>query len=624
MNEHVIIEGIETARSERLAGARLVHLRVRSEHSVGSSVLRPGEIAARAEQLGMPTIGLADVGTLCGAFGFYREAIALGVKPIFGAELTVGDARVLFLAKNRAGWRELATFVTRSAQGTLDVAMIAAKGSNLVAVDCPGQGIVARIFETGDRVDAASAAMSLQRVMPPGSFFLGIGCAGLDGPSALDAEIRELARAIGVGIALAIPIGRPEQLISAAEALSAFPGFEDAVAGTARIAKLCGEPFSIAGPLGPFPCPREMDPKTASERFARLAVDGLALRLDQLRAVGHATDEAVYRARFETELALVRERRLETLFLNAANVAALCRDRGILLGPGCTEMPSSLLLFVLGVTDIDPIAHGLHFEMFFNSDRAALPDIVFEVETGRERELLAEIANRFMEVCAMPATRAERDVGTGLATRHVASPTRLVVCGSGVFDHVAVMPDSDTSRQARADVLEEDAPMFGFWTVDVVPDDALAAIRAALRAKGVPDDKVPDFPLFFINDEELIAHSPPGFSHPALAPFLPETDGVLYWQEQILTIISEFSGMTLARADLLRRELAGASKLSELREDFLQKTVERGRRPAEVEEILRVLSGKVVHSTSIRSRELALALSFCRCVWMEGSLGNVT
>ena len=649
-----------------------VHLRVRSEHSVGASVLKVDEIVKRAEQLGMRAVGLADVETLCGAFGFWRQAVARRMRPIFGCELPVAGGRVVFFARNRDGWRALVGLVTHVGSGkALDEAEIAARSADLVAVDCPGSGVVARAFEAGGRDAAIREAVALKRAMPRGCFFLGVGSAGRSGPSALDFEMRHVARAVDAKTVMAIPVGQSDELVCAAELRAAFPGYEDAIESTVCVAELCAEPFSIHGPLDAFPSPRDADPAAAEERLSRLANDGLAARLEQIRRAGASPDESAYRARLGGELDSVRGRRFVTNFLFAADVAALCRRRGVIRGPGPFTMASSLLLFALGVTDIDPVAHGLCVESFLNPDRMTLPEIVFEVEAGRASEVLAQVAEQFAEGTAMQPTVVVCDPESKLVERRVASPTKLAVCGSGVFPRMAVVRDVAAIGSARADVLEEDMTMFGFWECEVVPDELLADLRRVCREDGLPDEEAPDLARIPLDDDatwrsiasgraeiltsprlerlrEIAPELRPGdiphlaaafalnlgargkderreprvTTHSAMAPLIAETYGALLYREQIMALFQNLTGCSLARADILRRAFSIGKHCDDVRREILQNATARGFDGGAVDALLSSLGRDLVRSLIPKGRALAWATRIYWCAWMEGTLGQ--
>src|SRR5205085_2016650 len=95
------------------------------------------------------------------------------------------------------------------------------------------------------------------------------------------------------------------------------------------------------------------------------------------------------------------------------------RESGIVVGPGRGSAAGSIVAYCLGITNLDPIAHGLIFERFLNSERISMPDIDcdFSVE-GRER-VIRYVAERYgadhvaqiITFTTMASKAAIRDVG---------------------------------------------------------------------------------------------------------------------------------------------------------------------------------------------------------------------
>jgi len=97
---------------------RYVPLRVHSHYSFLDSTLSPTAIVALAKEHGLPAVALTDTGNLHGAVEFAQAARAAGVKPIFGAELRVGDSPLLLYAESAQGYHHLCRLLSRQAART--------------------------------------------------------------------------------------------------------------------------------------------------------------------------------------------------------------------------------------------------------------------------------------------------------------------------------------------------------------------------------------------------------------------------------------------------------------------------------------------------------------------------
>lgn len=103
------------------------------------------------------------------------------------------------------------------------------------------------------------------------------------------------------------------------------------------------------------------------------------------------------RDRLQHELDIICDRGLASYFLIVADIVDEAKRRGIPVGPGRGSAASSLVAYCLGITAVDPLAHGLVFERFLNPERPGMPDIDVDVGDEGRDELLAYVRQRFGE-----------------------------------------------------------------------------------------------------------------------------------------------------------------------------------------------------------------------------------
>jgi error-prone DNA polymerase len=96
--------------------AAYAELHCHSAYSFLDGASRPEELAARAHELGHSALALTDHDNLCGALEFAHAAKALGLRPITGCELTVGDEHGIFhvtlLVETRTGYAHLSQLLS--------------------------------------------------------------------------------------------------------------------------------------------------------------------------------------------------------------------------------------------------------------------------------------------------------------------------------------------------------------------------------------------------------------------------------------------------------------------------------------------------------------------------------
>lgn len=134
-----------------------------------------------------------------------------------------------------------------------------------------------------------------------------------------------------------------------------------------------------------------------------LCLDGWTWRSIPERARAYATHHgvassqaiAVYAERLKKELRSLRKQRFSPYFLVVRDLYTFARSQGIMCGPGRGSAGGSLVAYLLGITSVDPIEHGLLFERFINPDRADLPDIDMDFEDARRREVIDYLVRKY-------------------------------------------------------------------------------------------------------------------------------------------------------------------------------------------------------------------------------------
>ena len=159
----------------------------------------------------------------------------------------------------------------------------------------------------------------------------------------------------------------------------------------------------FASALAPAPAAVPATPPQWRERdgsqgpsFTALARSGLA-RIAADSRLSPRISRTVYDLRLETELAAIGRRQFEGYFRIVADMVSAARAMGVPVGPGRGSGAGSLTAFALGITGIDPLAHGLLFERFINPDRASLPDFDIDFCERRRHLVIGYLRERWGE-----------------------------------------------------------------------------------------------------------------------------------------------------------------------------------------------------------------------------------
>ena len=440
--------------------AEFVHLSLHSEYSLIDGLVRIKPLVARCRELGMPAVALTDQSNLFALIKFYRAAMAAGIKPIAGADLSVFNPeaprnpdRLTLLVQNREGYRNLTKLLTRAyLEGQrYGLAMVEAEwirqdSSGLLALSGGQWGEIGRLLLSGQEQAARTSLRRWQESFDD-RFYLEIQRTGrlredeyLPAVLALaveedvavvatndvrfmspqDFDAHEARVCIHGGWTLDDPkrprdYSRDQYLKSPEEMKALFADLPETLSNTVEVAKRCNLELELGKSCLPvFPVP---DGLTTDEFFVREAERGLKDRfasgqLPQAR-------EQDYRQRLRQELDVILEMGFPGYFLIVADFIRWARENRVPVGPGRGSGAGSLVAYALRITDLDPLEFDLLFERFLNPERVSMPD--FDVDFCMEKrdrviEYVAEKYGRdkvsqIITFGTMAAKAVVRDVG---------------------------------------------------------------------------------------------------------------------------------------------------------------------------------------------------------------------
>jgi DNA polymerase-3 subunit alpha len=119
--------------------------------------------------------------------------------------------------------------------------------------------------------------------------------------------------------------------------------------------------------------------------MAHVAREGLVKRMKVSQLRRHCQE---YRDRLEYEIEMMIQMGFPTYFLVVWDYIRFARDNNIPVGPGRGSAAGSLVAYAMGITNIDPVHHGLLFERFLNPERKSMPDIDTDFCIERRDEVI--------------------------------------------------------------------------------------------------------------------------------------------------------------------------------------------------------------------------------------------
>ncbi len=428
---------------------QFVHLHVHTEYSMLDGAARLPDLFDEVERQGMTAVAMTDHGNLYGAFEFYKGARDRGLNPIIGLEGyyapqgrferrpfdfgggfdegTPEDpgagrgkqnyAHMTLWAENTAGMHNLFRLSSlASLEGyyhkpRFDRELLDRYGSGLIGTTgCPS-GEVNRWLQAGNYDRALAAAADFRDILGAGNYF----CEVMDHGLAIERRFREdllrIARALDLPLVatndlhyvhasdadthdVLLCIGtrttmddpkrfrfdaRDFYVKSGAEMRQVWAELPEACDNTLLIAERCHVEFNEGANLMPqFPVP-------AGESEDSWLVKEVELGLQ--RRYNNAVPDNV-RRQAEYEVGVIIQMGFPGYFLVTADLVRHAKESGIRVGPGRGSAAGAMIAYALGITELDPIKHGLLFERFLNPERISMPDIDMDFDERRRSDMI--------------------------------------------------------------------------------------------------------------------------------------------------------------------------------------------------------------------------------------------
>ena len=429
-----------------------VPLHNHSDYSLLDGASQLPAMVERAKELEMPALALTDHGVMYGAIELLKLCTKAGIKPIIGNEMYVINGSIedpqpkkerryhlVVLAKNAVGYRNLVKLTSIShlrgmrgrgifARACIDKQLLKQYSEGLiVATACLGGEIPQAILR--GRPDVARDVARWYQEVFGEDFYLEIQDHGGLEDRIVNVEIARIGAELGIELIatndahylssgdveahdalLCVLTGKlitdekrlrytgTEYIKSEAEMGRLFGDhlepevIQAAIANTVKVAEKVEE-YDI---LGRYQMPRFPIPEghTAVTYLTEVSEQGLCKRLDLTEASQIPAD---YDERLRFELQVMEQMGFPTYFLVVWDYIRFARENGIPVGPGRGSAAGSLVAYALGITNIDPVKHGLLFERFLNPERKSMPDIDTDFCIERRSEVIAYVTERYGE-----------------------------------------------------------------------------------------------------------------------------------------------------------------------------------------------------------------------------------
>jgi len=444
-----------------------VHLHVHTEYSLLDGAARISELVALAAELGMPALAMTDHGVMYGTIDFYNSCREHGIKPIIGCEVYVAPrsrtdrtyrvdsepSHLVLLAKNQVGYDNLIRLVSLAYleglyyKPRVDRELLEEYHEGLVCLSGCVAGELPRLLLEGKEREARETARWYHELFGE-DYFIELQRHGLEAERRAEPGLLRLASELGIPVVatndlhytrkedatahdvlLCVQTGRTVDeedrmsfqtnefyLKSDAEMRELFGDIPEAVDNTALIAERC----NLELRFGELHLPEYDLPEghTAKTYLRELCAKGMAERYpDPGPDLARELQE-----RLDYELDMISRLGYCAYFLIVWDFISYARSQGIPVGPGRGSGAASLVGYVLGITNLDPLRYNLPFERFLNPERVTMPDMDIDFCYKRRDEVIDYVIDKYGEESVaqvitfgrMLARAVIRDVGRAM------------------------------------------------------------------------------------------------------------------------------------------------------------------------------------------------------------------
>ena len=423
-----------------------VHLHLHTQYSLLDGAIKIEDLVAKAKEHRYSAVGVSDHGNLFGSYHFYKAMRDVGIKPIIGMEayFTTGSRfdrkskgsednitdkynhHLILIAKNDEGLRNLFKLSTLAYKEgfyykpRIDYELLEEYGKGLIALTACLKGVPTYYASINEVQKAKEWVKKLKDIFGE-DLYLELQANDLPEQEVANRNLIEIAKKYDVKliatndshylnpedkeahtVLMAIQMKKtihdiskggfrcandglhfasPEEMWKKFE--GKFEGWEEALLSTLEVADKVASSFEIFENKT-FMLPHYQVPQdtTLEEHLRELAIKGLKQRIER----GQAKDSKEYWDRLEYELEVINKMGFAGYFLIVQDFINWAKSRDIPVGPGRGSAAGSLVAYAVGITDVDPIKHGLLFERFLNPERVSMPDIDVDFcQDNRER-----------------------------------------------------------------------------------------------------------------------------------------------------------------------------------------------------------------------------------------------
>ncbi|WP_068674656.1 DNA polymerase III subunit alpha [Oceanobacillus sp. Castelsardo] len=396
------------------------HLHVRSGYSLMDSTITIDKLIEKAKKLQFNGLALTDEHVLYGVIPFYKACVKNGIKPIIGMTVFVEQNENMFelvlLAKNNNGYQsltQLSSHIQLNQQHVISRKMLSEFTNDVIGILPTNNPVIENLLIHQPHGEMQHFLGDWLELFLVGDFYLGIqpdeqrlflslkSFQDMSGISVVPlCDVRYLDEKDDVAfdilqsmkkgkqwdMKLSSPSVKRKHLRSTLEMEHIFQSeWPEVLEETEIIKNKCNVAFDFNKKLLPsFPLP---DNISADQHLEKVCWENVKKK--------YTTVTDVISKRLEYELETIQKMKFSDYFLIVADFIQYAKEKNILVGPGRGSSAGSLVAYLLGITNVDPIKYNLLFERFLNPERKTMPDIDVDFSDERRDEVIEYVRNKY-------------------------------------------------------------------------------------------------------------------------------------------------------------------------------------------------------------------------------------
>ena len=415
-----------------------VHLHVHTQYSLLDGACLIKKLTDLARRMKMPACAITDHGNMFGAIEFYQSCITNGIKPIIGSEVYIAPKgrldktfsqgeetanHLILLVRDEAGYKNLMKLVSIGYlegfyyKPRIDKEALAQYSEGLIALSSCLKGEIPRLAINNKEEKLRQLAAEYRDILGKENFYFELQDNSIPEQREVNKELIRLGKELGIGLVATndvhyltkdsakaheallciqtqTTLDDPNRMKlqtdqfyfkSTEEMKALFKDAPEAISNTIKIAERCNLELDFKKTFLPhYIVPHGV---TREKYMKDLCEQNLLSRYKEITPQ--------IKDRLENEVRVISKAGYTSYFLIVWDFINYAKSKGIAVGPGRGSAAGSIVSYLLGITDIDPLRYNLLFERFLNSERVSMPDIDIDFCYEKRGEVIDYVIQKY-------------------------------------------------------------------------------------------------------------------------------------------------------------------------------------------------------------------------------------